>query len=204
MQAWNEVYESKFEHTNMKNFDIFKILINTKNLILKPISNNNAKDLFESYDIEISKYMYYSPCLSLLDAEKLVNRSVEWMRKSDRIVFSIYEKNTMEFIWCFWVFNFDTTTPELWFIWVKKSKQNMWFLSEASLWVIKWLSENIDFRYVVCFIDENNKIWLEIIKDWWAIKVWKLPPMLAQDWKKSLIAIEFRIYREHLINLLGI
>lgn len=205
MLNWNQEYENRFEHKPLeRTFEYQSIVIDTKRLNIRPISLGDKISISEYYNESIAKYLYYKSCSSIEDAEYIINRSLEWMQKGDRLVFSIFDKSNNEFLGCFGIFKLDTTTPELGFVWIKQSSQKQWFISEASIAILKWICLNINFNYLYSFVDERNAITTDIVKWWWWIVGEKLPPMETQDPSKILYVIEYRLYRQHLVNFLGI
>lgn len=205
MLNWNKEYENRFEHKHIdKILEYQGIQIDTDRIYIRPISIQDKEEISKNYTQEIARYMYYKACESLEDAENIIHKSLEWMQHWDRIVFSIFNKSNNEFLGCCGIFKLDTTTPELWFTWIKKNSQQQWYITEVATEVLKWLCLNIDFSYLYTFLDERNSIGIEIIK-WLGWIVWeKLPPMESQDPTKLLYVVEYRLYRQHLINFFGI
>jgi lysophospholipase L1-like esterase/RimJ/RimL family protein N-acetyltransferase len=127
----------------------------TKRLLLKPISHENAKDIFLHFDYEVTKYMYPKPADNLDETLSFINTSMSKYANGEEIVFVAYLKETNEFIGCMGIHHLDTKTPELG-IWIKKNAFGQKYGLEGIKEIVAYAKSHFNYDYLIYPVDRRN------------------------------------------------
>jgi RimJ/RimL family protein N-acetyltransferase len=130
--------------------------IETKRLLLKPISHDYADEIFKEFTSEITKYMYPKPAENIDETKDFIEKSLEGSANGTNLQLIIVNKDNNEFIGCIGLHNINTMEPELG-IWTKKSSHNNGYGLEAMTALINWAHKNIKFNYLKYPVDKRNK-----------------------------------------------
>jgi len=134
--------------------EIFMELI-TKRMILKPISRENAEDIFIHFDHEVTKYMYPKPAEDLNDTLAFIDSSMSKYDHGEEIVFVAYLKETNEFIGCMGLHHLNTKTPELG-IWIKKTAFGHKYGLEGIREIVEYAKTHFSYDYLIYPVDRRN------------------------------------------------
>ena len=97
-------------------------IIETTRLVLQPISEVYAEDMFNEFDFELTKYMCPAPPVHIDDTLDFVADAKDKLIKGTSYQCVVLLASTNEFIGCAGIHNLNTVTPELG-LWVKRSQQ---------------------------------------------------------------------------------
>jgi len=130
-------------------------IIETDRLLLIPVSDEYASDMFQELTDEITKYMsFYSP-QSLDQEHAFIKNSRLNMEQGVDLVATILDKETKEFLGGGGIHRINTSTPELG-IWTKKSAHGKQIGREAVTGLKEWTDENVNYDYLIYPVDKNN------------------------------------------------
>ena len=135
--------------------NLLDIIIETDRLVLKPITLDFAKDIFNEFTIEITKYMYPKPAGKIEETKEFIENSIEKLKNGIDLQMIIVNKNENEFIGCIGLHKINTLEPELG-IWTKKSSHNNGYGLEAMTALIEWAHKNLKFNHLVYPVDKRN------------------------------------------------
>jgi [ribosomal protein S5]-alanine N-acetyltransferase len=132
-----------------------KLFIETERVIIKAISLDYKEDIFQEFTSEITTYMFPKPSDDISEVVDFINKSVEENNKGSNFQAEILRKDNNEFLGCGGVHKIDKKTPELG-IWIKKSAHGNGYGAEAVTALKKWADENLDYKYLLYPVEENN------------------------------------------------
>ena len=135
--------------------NLLDIKIETKRLLLKPVTLNYVEEFFKEFTWDITKYMYPKPAERIEETYSLVEESINNLKNGTKLSMIILDKNNDEFIGRIGIYDFNTLEPGLW-IWIKKSSHNNSFGLEAMTGLIEWAHKNIKFNHLVYPVDKRN------------------------------------------------
>lgn len=129
--------------------------IETKRLILIPVSADYADQMLIELTADITKYMAMYPPKSLNEELKFIKDARKKMVKGTDLVLMILDKITHEYLGGVGLHQIDTASPSLG-IWIKKSAHGNKIGREAVEGVKLWAEENLIFDYLVYPVHKNN------------------------------------------------
>ncbi len=132
-----------------------EVEIETKRLILKPVSLEYKDMIFPEFTEEVTKFMYPSSAKKIEETEEFIKSSIEKMEKGTDIYFSIFNKETNEFLGGGGIHHLDTKTPELG-VWIKKSAHGNKYGKETIIGIKNWADKNIDYDYLLYPVAKEN------------------------------------------------
>ncbi|MEJ6950510.1 GNAT family N-acetyltransferase [Natronospora cellulosivora (SeqCode)] len=176
----------------IENKNLLNIKLESKRLILVPISMEYKDNIFKEFSKEITTYMYPAPAKEISETELFIINSIKSLKGGSNLQLVILKKDTLEFLGCAGLHNINTKTPEFG-IWLKKSAHGMGYGIEAITELKKWADKNIDYKYILYPVAEKN------------IASRKIPESLGGKIEKeydetglggnSYHCIEYRIYK---------
>lgn len=128
--------------------NLSEVEIETKRLILKPVSLEDKDMIFSEFTDEITKYMFPSSPKQITDTEEYIEKSTNEMKKGSDLVVSIFDRKMNEFLGCGGAHYLNTKTPELG-IWIKKSAHGNKYGREAVIGIKKWVDKNFEYEYLL-------------------------------------------------------
>jgi RimJ/RimL family protein N-acetyltransferase len=140
----------------MGKMNLLDIIIETKRLVLKPISYDYADEIFKEFTYEITKYMASKPTENIEETKYFIKESLEGLAEGTNLQLVIIKKDNNEFIGRIGLYNIKTKDPELG-IWTKKSSHNNGYGLEAMDGLIEWAHKNIKFSHLRYPVDKRNK-----------------------------------------------
>lgn len=134
---------------------LLEIIIETKRLILKPVSLKYKNMIFSEFTDDTTKFMYPSAPKDVIDTEKFIKKSMEDIKKGTDFVASIFDKKTNYFLGGAGIHHIDTKTPELG-IWIKRSAYGNKYGQEAVAGLKKWADNNLEYEYLLYPVAKEN------------------------------------------------
>lgn len=132
--------------------------IETDRLVLRPLNQKDAKDLFVIFsDPVVMKYWNTPPWTSLDDARDFINSSVDAMSRQESITLGIVVKATGEMIGKCMLFSYvrESKRAEIGFA-IGPSYWGRGFVSEAGQALLEYGFDKLGLRRVEADIDPNN------------------------------------------------
>lgn len=131
------------------------MILQTKRLILKPITDNDRYDIFKYFDHDVTRYMYPKPAQDISETDAFIKSSVDKYEQGKEIVFVARLKDTDEFIGCMGIHHLDTKTPEFG-IWIKKEAHHHGFGFEGIKKIYDDIQSKYDHDYFIYPVDFRN------------------------------------------------
>jgi len=132
-----------------------KIIIETKRLLLVPISLDFDKEIFKEFTSEITLFMFPKTAEKIEETQEFINSALGKIQKGEELQMVVLKKDTREFLGCAGLHHIDTPTPELG-IWIKKSAHGNGYGREAVADLKKWADDNLKYDYLLYPVDKNN------------------------------------------------
>ena len=154
-------YESKWKECEFKSIiytkdvaGLYMELI-TDRLSLKPITIDDAKEIFVSFTATVTKYMFPKPADDISETIAFINSSISKYEKKEDIVFVGRLKETNEFIGVFGLHHIDTKTPELG-VWIKMKSHGNHYGLEGVTSIVDYAIKHLDYDYLIYPVDRRN------------------------------------------------
>jgi RimJ/RimL family protein N-acetyltransferase len=135
--------------------DTSKIIIETENLFLKPISLECKEDCFREFTPEITVFMHPKPAEKIEETIEYIEGAMKRNEAGTDFGVMILNKNTGEFFGNGGLHHINTREPELG-IWIKKSAHGHGYGKEAMFAMKKWADENLDYNFIIYPVDRDN------------------------------------------------
>ncbi|MBD2203955.1 GNAT family N-acetyltransferase [Calothrix sp. FACHB-1219] len=129
--------------------------IESKRLLLVPISPAYREIIFQEFTPEVTEYTYAVPSANIAQTDKFIRQSIQETENGTELILVILLKETKEFIGCAGLHAINTNTPELG-IWTKKSAHGNYYGREAISALKAWAEENLDYEYLRYPVDKRN------------------------------------------------
>ncbi|MBD2357165.1 GNAT family N-acetyltransferase [Tolypothrix sp. FACHB-123] len=129
--------------------------IESKRLILVPISPAYREIIFQEFTPEITEYTYAVSSADIAQTDQFINQSMKELEKGTNLVLVILLKETKEFIGCIGLHDINTNTPELG-IWTKKYAHGNYYGREAISILKAWAEQNLNYEYLRYPVDKRN------------------------------------------------
>ena len=131
------------------------LILETKNLILKPIEMSDAEAVFHFFNENVTKYMYPSPAKTIQDTYQFINHSMSLREQDKEIVWVARLKYDDTFVGCFGLHRKDTKTPEVG-LWIQEGLFGKKLGIEGMTEVINFTKEYVTFEYIIYPVDRRN------------------------------------------------
>lgn len=131
------------------------VQIPTQNLILRPIDESYAGEIFTEFTEEITLYMLPQPSKNLDAAVQFIRYSQEGLRAGTNLQLVILKQDTLEFIGCIGLHHIGNPDPEIG-LWIKKSAHGNAYGLESATALIAWAKANIEYEYLRYPVDKRN------------------------------------------------
>lgn len=129
--------------------------IESKRLLLVPISPAYREIIFQEFTTEVTEYTYAVPSKDIVQTDKFINQSIQELENGTNLVLVILLKETKDFIGCIALHDIKTNKPELG-IWTKKSAHGNYYGREAISAIKAWAEQNLDYEYLRYPVDKRN------------------------------------------------
>lgn len=130
-------------------------VIETDRLVLKPISQANADDIFREFTEEITVFMTPVPPKHISETEDFIRDSRSNMERGEELVLVILERRSQEFLGIVGLHRINTAQPELG-IWLKKSAHGNKYGREAVTAMKEWAEAHLSYEYLLYPVDKDN------------------------------------------------
>ncbi len=134
---------------------LLDVKIETKNLLLIPISEEFKEDIFQEFTEKITTFMFPKAAKKIEETEKFIAESLEELKQNTNLQIIILDKKTREFLGCGGIHELNKI-PKIG-CWIKKSAHGNCFGKETVFGLKKWADENLDHEYLLYPVDERNK-----------------------------------------------
>lgn len=121
--------------------------IETDRLLLVPLHEKYAQEIFEEFTSEIATFMFPKPADHVDETKTFIESTLEQRENGTDLVCAITKKETGEFLGCAGLHEIDTNTPELG-IWLKKSAHGNKYGREAMIALKQWSDDNLEYKYI--------------------------------------------------------
>ena len=121
--------------------------IETDRLILVPMAQCYAEDVFREFTPEITVLMTVPVPMSINDSKQWIKTTISKYKDGTDYIFAILLRETAEFIGGGGIHHMDTKTPEFG-IWTKKSSHGNKYGREAIQGAKAWADENLNYDYL--------------------------------------------------------
>lgn len=135
--------------------EINDFVIETNNLILKPIDSNCIKDIFVLFNTNIAKYMTPQPAKAIIETEKFVLSSIDENNEGSNLELMILNKTNTQFMGLIGLHDIKSNDPELG-LWLGEPFHGKGYGLEAATAVINWAKKQLKFDYIKYPVDKRN------------------------------------------------
>jgi lysophospholipase L1-like esterase/RimJ/RimL family protein N-acetyltransferase len=127
----------------------------TQRLLLVPISLKFAKDVFNNFNDEVTRYMMPKPADDISETEVWIKSSIKKYENKEEIVFAALLKDSHEFIGCMGLHHMDSDTPELG-LWTKMSAHGHGYGIEGMKSIVEYALTHLNIKYLIYPVDRKN------------------------------------------------
>ncbi|VAW98709.1 hypothetical protein MNBD_GAMMA19-1505 [hydrothermal vent metagenome] len=132
------------------------VVLNSRRLMLAPVSRAFAEDIFKEFTADITRYMRPKPARHIDEICRFIDVSVEKMNAGDQLVMAILDAETVQFSGVCAIHGKEQgITAELG-IWLKKSAQGKSLGREAIALLVQWAKYNLALSHLIYSVDKNN------------------------------------------------
>ena len=135
--------------------DLSSVIIETRRMVLKPITLEYTEIIYACFDTHITKYMYPKPPDKKEETRQFITGAISRMKEGTDLQFVIIKKETNSFVGCAGIHDVDSVNPELG-IWVRLEEHGNGYGLEAVTETIQWAKKNIEFEYLKYPVDKRN------------------------------------------------
>jgi ribosomal-protein-alanine N-acetyltransferase len=128
--------------------NLLSVQIESPRLLLVPITEDYAEEIFKYFDDEITLYMVPKPAEKIEETYQFIHSSIEGLNNGSNLQLVILIKSTNEFIGCAGLHRINTKTPELG-IWTKKDSHGNAYGLEAITAMICWSKKNLEIKEII-------------------------------------------------------
>ncbi|MBT3816716.1 MAG: GNAT family N-acetyltransferase [Candidatus Magasanikbacteria bacterium] len=131
------------------------LIIQTKNLLLQPITLDYAEEIFKEFTPEITTYMFPKSPDKIEETIEFIKTAIKKNETGIDFQVVILDKTTKEYLGNAGIHNINTKTPEFG-IWIKKSAHGNAYGKEAMIAFKEWIDDNLDYDYILYPVDKAN------------------------------------------------
>ena len=136
--------------------DCTAVEIVSKRVVLRPIGEENAPEIFRHFTADLTRYMLPEPAKHIDETLDFIHRSRADMERGDNLQFVIAGKESGEFLGCCGLHGRGKPrTPELG-IWVKAAAHGHGYGREAISALKEWADEQLRYDYLTYPVDRAN------------------------------------------------
>ena len=145
-----------FEAKVGQTFLCTKVEIATERILLLPISDNYAGEIFQNFTTEVTRYMFPQPPGRIKETLEFISTSREGMRRGENLQFVIVDKKSGEFLGCCGLHGHgNPAMPELG-IWLKVTAHGNGYGKEAIIALVQWADHYLKYDYLTYPVDRDN------------------------------------------------
>ncbi|USN58920.1 MAG: GNAT family N-acetyltransferase [Candidatus Peribacteria bacterium] len=131
------------------------IIIETKNLLLQPITLDYKEEIFKEFTPEITTYMFPKSPDKIEETIEFIETAMKENEEGSNFQVVVLNKATKEYLGNAGIHNINTKTPELG-IWIKKSAHGNAYGKEAMIAFKEWADKNLDYKYILYPVVDVN------------------------------------------------
>ncbi|MBI2411985.1 MAG: GNAT family N-acetyltransferase [Deltaproteobacteria bacterium] len=136
--------------------DFLATRIDGERIVLSPVSEEHAQDIFHEFTEDITRHMMPKPLSDMAHAYEFVDTCRKNMKAGLELVLAITKVDSGEFLGiCAIHGNNDPQVPELG-VWIKKSAHGKKLGKEAVRYLAEWAMKNLLFSYLIYPVDRDN------------------------------------------------
>ncbi len=109
------------------------VMIEGKQLILKPIALNYLEVIFQEFTSEITRFVYSKPANHISETQDFINQAIKNIENKTDLTLTILNKTNWEFLGLCGIHQINTANPELG-IWLKKKLREMALVKKQFIW----------------------------------------------------------------------
>jgi polyribonucleotide nucleotidyltransferase len=126
--------------------DLSNVVIETERLRLRPIRIEDAQDVIDSLCPEVNQYLSFNEYHDLEMAKEFIQKRIDEMKAGTDIQL-VVENKSGEFLGSVSLHGFETPIL-LAGLWFNKKYFNQGFGSESMPALVKWIEQNINYKYI--------------------------------------------------------
>jgi RimJ/RimL family protein N-acetyltransferase len=159
----------------------FELVIESRRLILQPISLDYSEDIFREFIDKVTKWLVRGPNESFEKTKEFIVGAIQSTKEGTQLKLIATSKEN-EFLGLCELKNPDTKTPEFG-LWLKESVQGKGYGTELILALFEWASKNLDIDYFIYRADKEN------------VGSWKIAEKLVEEFGGEFIGEEPAVIR---------
>lgn len=145
-----------FEDKAGQPIDCLKVEIAAERVLLRPISEQYAEEIFFHFTPEVTRYMVPRSPTYIEETFDFIGRSLDGMERGENLQFVILKKESREFLGCCALHGQGKPqTPELG-IWIKTSAHGNGYGKEAIFALVDWAKRHLEYKYLTYPVDREN------------------------------------------------
>ena len=141
--------------------NLYKVKIETSNLLIRPISFADAEFIFREFNEQVTTYLPVEPSRQITETESFIRNARERLQRGSDLNLVIIKQDSQEFCGCAGLNYLKSKHPHLG-IWIKKTAQGRGYGFEAISALKKWAEANLDYQSLIYLVDKNNLPGLKI------------------------------------------
>lgn len=152
----NKTPATPFQTRDGSGLDCAAVEIVAERVLLRPIAETYAADIFHTFTAQVTRYMEPQPPQQIADTLAFIHRSQRGMRRGENLQFVILKRGSEEFLGCCGLHGYEKPrTPELG-IWLKTAAHGHGFGREAITALTRWIEQNLSYDYLTYPVDRAN------------------------------------------------
>lgn len=171
--------------------DFTTLSLESDRLRLQSISLDYKQDIFLEFTTEITEYMFPKPAETIQETDRFIRNAIQQCKRGTDLTFVILKRENLEFLGVCGIHRIHTDTPEIG-IWTKKLAHGYGYGREAVHCLRDWLSQNLEYEYLVYTVDKHNILSRKIPESLGGKAVREFQKLSLST--KMLNLIEYRIY----------
>jgi len=133
-----------------------EVEIAAERILLRPISEKDAGEIFQNFTAEVTRYMSPQPPARFEETLAFISNALEGVRREENLQFVIVDKKSGEFLGCCGLHGHgNPVTPELG-IWLKISAHGNGYGKEAIIALVQWADRYLKYDYLTYPVDRDN------------------------------------------------
>lgn len=136
--------------------DFLAVRIKGERIILSPVSDEHAQDIFTEFTEDITRYMIPKPLSNLAHAYEFVDACRKNMKEGLELVLAITKVNSGEFLGICAIHGTDDPQVAELGVWIKKSAHEKKLGREAVRYLAEWGRKNLLLSYFIYPVDRDN------------------------------------------------
>jgi polyribonucleotide nucleotidyltransferase len=136
--------------------DLSDVVIETERLRLRPIRMEDAQNIFENYNSNVTKYLISQPFNNLESVNEFILKTSEDVRKGKSLQMVITNKSDDDFLGLIGTNETESKKGRTLSFWIKELAQENGFGSESMLKFFEWVKLNFKDEQITYGVDPEN------------------------------------------------